>query len=114
MVVIWLAVQISVEWEEESIFLRLGPEMWRAVDRTTYLPRRTTPAGFATPLIALFQFPYDNEKLLRKQDESDSLCGGAWKQRPLSTRIYKYSCFFNQLQANTNVEFVGDGTFDLD
>ena len=55
-----------VKWKEDSIFLRMDPELWLVVDRTPYSPRHRLPVGFATPLITLFQFPYDNEKLLRK------------------------------------------------
>ena len=65
-VVLWLAVLMSVKWKDDYILIRLGSELWLAVDRTPHSPRRTLHVGFATPLIALFQFPYDNEKLLRK------------------------------------------------
>ena len=80
-----------MEWEEEAIILRLDPELRLAVDRTPHSPRRMTLVGFATPLIALFQFPYDNEKLLRKQDESDSLYGRCLEA---TTTLYTYLQIF--------------------
>ena len=49
-VILWLADQISVEWEEESILLRLCSELRLAVDRTP----RMMHVDFATPLIVLF------------------------------------------------------------
>ena len=105
---------MSVEWEEEAIFLRLGPELQLVVDRTPHLPRHMMPMGLQPRWLHCFSFRMITKSFYEDKMKVILCAGGDWKQRPLSTRIYKYFCFFNLLQTNTNVDFVGDGIFGLD